>query len=110
MRTDSPFPRNAGFKPVDQTPKRVGYCGCCGLFNGRGVKKELLDIAEEMRSTAATRACNDPYEDTRLTSWAGRIARALINGETMETAMATAIANNARNLLETADHTTDQTS
>ena len=70
---------------------------CAGMkADSEGVKRELLAIAEEMRDVAARRAANDPHADTQLTSWAGRIQRALLNGETMETAMQAAQAKAAR--------------
>lgn len=81
MRTNSPFPRNAGRTyAVDQAPRTA-------KADSEGVRRELLAIAEEMRDVAARRAKNDPHTDEQLTSWAGRIQRALLNGETMETAM-----------------------
>lgn len=92
MRSNTPFPRNAGRAPVDvmPLPRRAPKA------DSDGVKRELLAIAEEMRDVAARRAANDPHADTQLTSWAGRIQRALLNGETMETAMQAAQAEAAR--------------
>lgn len=58
---------------------------------GPEVVRELLAIAEEMRAQAAVRAERDPWPDTLLSAWAGRIERAIINGETMESAMRAAI-------------------
>lgn len=49
------------------------------------ISRELLAIASEMRQIAAHRARNNPQPDTLLSSWAGRIERAVINGETPET-------------------------
>lgn len=56
------------------------------------VNRELLAIADEMRRIAQHRAENDPQPDMLLFSWAGRIERAIINGETMESALRFAIA------------------
>ena len=92
MRTNSPFTRNAGRVPVEIQPLQRR----APKADSGGVKRELLAIAEEMRDVAARRAANDPHADTRLTSWAGRIQRALLNGETMETAMQAAQAKAAR--------------
>lgn len=81
MRSNSPFPRNAGRTyAVDQSPRAA-------KADSDGVRRELLAIAEEMRDVAARRETNDPHTDEQLTSWAGRIQRAILNGETMETAM-----------------------
>ena len=55
------------------------------------VNKELLSIADEMKRIAEHRAHNNPQPDTLLSSWAGRIEAAIINGVTMESAMNSAI-------------------
>lgn len=62
------------------------------VVDRQGIGRELLAIADEMRGIAAHRAEHDPHPDNALTSWAGRIERAVVGGETVETAMAAAIA------------------
>jgi hypothetical protein len=67
---------------------------CAGILRraekrGRALPPLLL---EALRAVArADTPDADPQPDTLLSSWAGRIERAIINGETMETAMSAAI-------------------
>lgn len=51
------------------------------------VSRELLAIADEMKRIAAHRAERNSQPDTLLSSWAGRIEKAVINGITIESTL-----------------------